>query len=106
VPTAAATAQRREIDVDDYGRVVYTDQGRSAWFMLDTAGNEVLTFGRYGNQDSSAATEIGFDWFVGLGLTDHNVYGRRRRQPPRPPASRFVTPQRRRLRSSDPRAYV
>jgi hypothetical protein len=42
--------------------------------MLDSGGNEVLTFGRYGNQDSPAAGEIGFDWFVGLGLTDRSVY--------------------------------
>ena len=63
-----------EIDVDDYGRVVYTDQGRFRVVMLDSGGNEVLTFGRYGNQDSPAASEIGFDWFVGLGLTDRNVY--------------------------------
>ncbi|MDD4891922.1 MAG: hypothetical protein PHU85_18535, partial [Phycisphaerae bacterium] len=63
-----------EIDADDYGRVVYTDQGRFRVVMLDTAGNEILTFGRYGNQDSPAASEIGFDWFIGLGVTDRSVY--------------------------------
>ena len=65
-----------EIDVDDYGRVVYTDQGRFRVVMLDTAGNEILTFGHYGNQDSvpREGGEIGFHWFTGLGVTDRNVY--------------------------------
>jgi len=65
-----------EIDVDDYGRVVYTDQGRFRVVMLDPAGNEILTFGRYGNQDSvpTEGGEIGFHWFTGLGMTDRNVY--------------------------------
>jgi hypothetical protein len=65
-----------EIDVDHYGRLVYTDQGRFRVVMLDAAGNEILAFGRYGNQDRVPAEggEIGFHWFTGLGVTDRNVY--------------------------------
>jgi len=62
-----------EIDVDDFGRVFYTDQGRFRVVVLDTNGNELLTFGGYGNQ-SDGGKEIAFDWFTGLGATDHNVY--------------------------------
>jgi hypothetical protein len=62
-----------ELEVDDYGRVFYTDQGRFRVVVLDTNGNELLTFGRYGNQ-SDGGKEIAFDWFTGLGATDRNVY--------------------------------
>ncbi|MFO7898158.1 MAG: hypothetical protein R6V58_03745 [Planctomycetota bacterium] len=41
-----------DFDVDDFGRVFYPDQGRFRIVVLDTAGNEILTFGSYGNQDS------------------------------------------------------
>lgn len=66
-----------EIDVDDYGRVVYTDQGRFRVVMLDAAGNRIATIGRYGNQDSpvtGAGDGVGFNWFTGLGLSDRYVY--------------------------------
>jgi len=41
--------------------------------ILDTAGNEIISFGRYGNQDSKGP-EIGFSWFTGLAFTENNVY--------------------------------
>ncbi|MGQ9662121.1 MAG: hypothetical protein ACUVWX_07270 [Kiritimatiellia bacterium] len=62
-----------EIDVDDYGRCFCTDQGRFRVVILDSAGNEVLAFGRYGNQDD-VGPEIAFDWFTGLAATDRYVY--------------------------------
>ncbi|MHC4916357.1 MAG: NHL repeat-containing protein [Planctomycetota bacterium] len=61
-----------EFEVDDFGRSFYTDQGRFRVVILDTAGNELLAFGQYGNQD--ACGEIAFSWFVGLGITDRYVY--------------------------------
>jgi hypothetical protein len=92
-----------EFDVDDYGRVFHTDQGRFRVVVLDTAGNEIAAFGGYGNQDACgpdgyvmdpagkflrpraksdpadlkspfAAPEIAFNWFTGLGVTDRFVY--------------------------------
>jgi hypothetical protein len=62
-----------EIDADDYGRTFYTDQGRFRVIVLDTNGNELLSFGGYGNQDS-VGPEIAFNWFTGLGVSDRNVY--------------------------------
>jgi sugar lactone lactonase YvrE len=62
-----------EFEVDDFGRTFYTDQGRFRVVVLDTGGNEILSFGRYGNQDS-CGPEIAINWFTGLGVTDRFVY--------------------------------
>jgi hypothetical protein len=61
-----------EFEVDDFGRSYYTDQGLFRVVVLDTAGNEILAFGRYGNQDS--CSELAFNWFTGLGITDRYIY--------------------------------
>jgi len=61
-----------EFKVDPFGRVFYTDQGRFRVVVLDTNGNELLTFGQYGNQDSKG--ELAFSWFTGLGVSDRYIY--------------------------------
>jgi hypothetical protein len=61
-----------EFEVDDFGLSYYTDQGRFRVVILDTAGNELLSFGRYGNQDATG--KIAFSWFTGLGFSDKYVY--------------------------------
>jgi hypothetical protein len=38
-------------EVDPYGRVFYPNLGRFRVEVLDTGGNPITTFGRYGNQD-------------------------------------------------------
>ena len=92
-----------EFEVDDFGRVFYTDQGRFRVVVLDTAGNEITAFGAYGNQDYCgpdsyvmdpegkflrprkpddpedlkspfAEPALAFNWFVGLGVSDRYVY--------------------------------
>jgi hypothetical protein len=40
-------------DVDRYARVFYPDAGRFRVGVLDTGGNEICTFGAYGNPDSA-----------------------------------------------------
>ncbi len=62
-----------EFEADDYGRTYFTDQGRFRVVILDAAGNELLAFGRYGNQDS-CGPEIAFNWFGGLAVTDRWIY--------------------------------
>jgi hypothetical protein len=62
-----------EFEVDDFGRSYYTDQGRFRVAIMDTAGNEIVTFGRYGNQDTEGP-DIGFNWFAGLAFTENSVY--------------------------------
>lgn len=92
-----------DFDVDDFGRVFAPDTGRFRVGVLDTAGNEILSFGGYGNQDNCgpdsyvvdpsgkflrprkfddpkelvspfAKPEIAFAWIVGLAVTDHYAY--------------------------------
>ncbi len=90
-----------EFDVDAFGRTFYPDQGRFRVVVLDTAGNEILSFGGYGNQDSCgpesyvldprekrlrppregekltspfAKPEVGIAWIVGLCVSDRYAY--------------------------------
>lgn len=92
-----------DFDVDDFGRTFYPDQGRFQIVVLDTAGNEILTFGSYGNQDSCGpesyvvdaaggflrprrkddaaalgspfgAPKIPIAWVIGLAVSDRYAY--------------------------------
>src|SRR5262249_14216582 len=92
-----------DFDVDDFGRVFLPDTGRFRVGVLDTNGNEILSFGAYGNQDFCgpesyvidpttkllrprqpsdpaslvspfATPEIAFGWIVGLAVTDKFAY--------------------------------
>lgn len=92
-----------DFDVDDFGRTFYPDLLRFRVGVLDTNGNEVMSFGGYGNQDAcgpesyvrdpqtrllrprkesdppdlvspSAQPEIGFAWIMGLAVTDRHAY--------------------------------
>jgi len=66
-----------DFDVDEYGRTFYTDQGRFRVVVLDGAGNELLTVGAYGNQDSlgkEGTPEVAFNWFTGLAASDRYIY--------------------------------
>jgi hypothetical protein len=106
--SAAAPAGRchctgSDFDVDDFGRVFAPDTGRFRVGVLDTAGNDILSFGGYGNQDCcgpqsyvvdpqtgqlrprrpgdpqnlpspSATPEIGLAWIIGLAVTDRYAY--------------------------------
>ncbi|MHC4916547.1 MAG: NHL repeat-containing protein [Planctomycetota bacterium] len=92
-----------DFDVDDFGRSFYPDQGRFRVVVRDTNGNLIRTIGAYGNQDHCgpesyvkdprtgfmrprrkrdpkalvspfAQPEIAFNWFVGMCVTDRNLY--------------------------------
>jgi hypothetical protein len=92
-----------DFDVDDFGRTFAPDTGRFRVGVLDTNGNEILSFGGYGNQDFCgpesyvmdpagkflrprqptdpkdlkspfANPEIGLAWIVGLAVTDRYAY--------------------------------
>jgi hypothetical protein len=84
------------LDVDGFGRSFFCDAGRFRVGVLDTAGNEICWFGRYGNQDdplridrSSAVqagsgapespvrnpqSEIYFAWPQAVAVGDGRVY--------------------------------
>ena len=92
-----------DFDVDDFGRVFAPDTARFRVGVLDTNGNEIASFGAYGNQDCSgpdsyvldpageflrprkpgdpkglaapaARPEIALAWIVGLAVTDRYAY--------------------------------
>jgi len=92
-----------DFDVDDFGRVFAPDTGRFRVGVLDTNGNEILSFGGYGTQDNCgpdsyvldpagkflrprkdsdpqglvspfAKPDIGLAWIVGLAVTDRYAY--------------------------------
>jgi hypothetical protein len=92
-----------DFDMDDFGRVFVPDNGRFRIGVLDANGNELLSFGGYGNQDFRgpesyvvdpathllrprkaedppglkspfASPEIALGWVVGLAVTDRYAY--------------------------------
>jgi hypothetical protein len=92
-----------DFDMDDFGRLFVPDNGRFRIGVLDSNGNEILSFGAYGNQDfcgpesyvADPATkvlrprkgddpkdlkspfadpEIALGWVVGLAVTDRIAY--------------------------------
>jgi hypothetical protein len=92
-----------DFDVDDFGRVFAPDTGRCRVGVLDTNGNEITSFGGYGNQDwcgpesyvvdpqtkalrprkandpkdlvsPFAKPEIAFGWIFGVAVTDRCAY--------------------------------
>ncbi len=92
-----------DFDVDDFGRTFAPDAARFRVGVLDTNGNEILSFGGYGNQDCCgpesyvvdpttrllrprkaddppdlaspfAKPDVAFGWIVGLAVTDRYAY--------------------------------
>ena len=92
-----------DFDMDDYGRIFAPDSGRFRVGVLDANGNELLSFGGYGNQDFCgtdsyvldpttkllrprqasdpkdlaspfAKPEIPFGWIIGVAVTDRYAY--------------------------------
>jgi len=100
---AACHCTGADFDVDDFGRTFAPDAGRCRVGVLDTNGNEILSFGAYGNQDGCgpesyvldpetkvlrarregdpkglaspfARPEIALAWVVGVAVTDRHAY--------------------------------
>ncbi|MBI3829783.1 MAG: SMP-30/gluconolactonase/LRE family protein [Planctomycetes bacterium] len=67
-------------DVDSFGRSFYPDACRFRVGVLDTNGNELCTFGSYGNQDSAGPTSavpvpaIPFCWVQAVTVGDEAAY--------------------------------
>jgi hypothetical protein len=64
--------ENTRFDVDEFGRVFYPDLGRYRVGVLDTNGNAITHFGRYGNADTR--DELAFAWLIGVGATDRYAY--------------------------------
>jgi hypothetical protein len=92
-----------DFDIDEFGRSFAPDNGRQRVTVIDTAGNTVLHFGAYGNQDCCgpdsyvldpegkflrprkasdpkdmvspfSKPEIGLNFIIGLAVTDRYAY--------------------------------
>jgi hypothetical protein len=74
-------------DVDRYGRIVMPNAVANCVTVVDNAGNEILTFGKYGNFDSQYVPdgakdgkplvdtpEIPLSWPVAAGVSDKAIY--------------------------------
>ena len=61
------------LDVDDFGRSFFCDAGRFRVGIIDAAGNDLGSFGSYGNQDS-IGPEIAFAWPQAVAVDDHAAY--------------------------------
>jgi len=66
--------------VDGFGRSFFPDAGRCRVGVVDTAGNELTWFGKYGNQDSGGPAsavptpEIPLWWPQAVAVGDDAVY--------------------------------
>jgi len=63
-----------QFDVDAYGRSFYPDAGRFRVGMLDTAGNDLGSFGSYGNQDENGRDgRIPMYWPYCIAVDNHDT---------------------------------
>jgi len=82
-PCYNCNCENIRFEVDPFGRVWYPDLGRYRVGVLDTAGNEIVAIGGYGNADSRgpeskdpklADPDIAFSWPHAVGVTGKYVY--------------------------------
>lgn len=69
----ACACTKPRFDVDDYGRLYLPNATTFTVSVRDNAGNEIVSFGSYGNLDS-AGPEIPMGWPVTAGASDKYVY--------------------------------
>ncbi len=77
IPLFYCNCENTRFDVDEFGRVWYPDLARFRVCVLDTNGNELTSFGQYGNADApvkNGQQEIPLAWLIGVGVTDKYAY--------------------------------
>ncbi len=77
IPLFYCNCENTRFDVDEFGRVWYPDLGRFRVCVLDTNGNEITSFGQYGNADAPVRPgqkEIPLAWLIGVGVSDKYAY--------------------------------
>jgi DNA-binding beta-propeller fold protein YncE len=88
--TTCCVCRIPRFDIDRYGRLVIPNATGNFVRIVDNAGNEILSFGKYGNFDSQyvnpnsqagrqgkatvAVPEIPLGWPDGAGITDRHIY--------------------------------
>jgi len=87
---SGCSCEGMRFDVDGYGRTFAPDAARFRVVVLDTNGNEICFFGRYGNQDSPSAVtpgptgtgrarqaptrDVPLTWPAAVGVSDRAAY--------------------------------
>ncbi len=77
IPLFYCNCENTRFDVDEFGRVWYPDLGRFRVCVLDTNGNQLTSFGQYGNADAPVKIgqqQIPLAWLIGVGVTDKYAY--------------------------------
>jgi hypothetical protein len=69
----ACACTKPRFDVDDFGRLYIPNAVTFSVSVRDNAGNEILSFGSYGNFDS-AGPGLPLGWPVAAGASDRAVY--------------------------------
>ncbi len=78
--TTACSCEGMRFDVDGFGRTFVPDAARFRVVVLDTGGNLIGAFGRYGNQDSAGPGSalpkpaIPFAFPLAVGVSDRAAY--------------------------------
>jgi hypothetical protein len=88
--TSCCVCRVPRFDVDGYGRLALPNATGNYVTLLDNAGNEILTFGRYGNFDSQyinpntkdgkenkptvATPDIPLAWPNSAGMSERHIY--------------------------------
>ncbi len=75
--TTCCVCRIPRFDIDRYGRLAIPNATANHVRLLDNAGNEILTFGSYGNYDSPSkggTSALPLAWPIGAAITDRSVY--------------------------------
>jgi hypothetical protein len=78
--TTCCVCRIPRFDIDRYGRLAIPNATANHVRLLDNAGNEILTFGRYGNYDAQlkggkpGQPDLPLAWPIGAAITDRSVY--------------------------------
>jgi hypothetical protein len=78
--TTCCVCRIPRFDIDRFGRLAIPNAMANHVRLLDNAGNEILTFGRYGNYDAqlkggqAGQPDLPLAWPIGAAITDRSIY--------------------------------
>ncbi len=73
--TDTCMCEGSRFDVDDFGRVFFPNVGQFRVEMIDTNGNPIASFGRYGNEDDPGeGPGIPLAWPIAVAVSDTHAY--------------------------------
>jgi len=72
--TDTCMCEGARFDVDPFGRVFFPNLGQFRVEVVDTNGNPLTMFGRYGNEDASGERGAPLAWPVAVAVSDTHAY--------------------------------